>query len=307
MPRRRPAAKGRSRQAGPSRSPPRPAGQSRRAERSITWVALHRCQVTRQRGASGSAPRRTSSRSTSPARAGGGRELGEPVERFPASSSSSATILAHPRAEQADAGNLPCEPRRLLVIQAQPTLVPDRPENPCRVVDERLLVQDADRLVLEVGAAAVRVDQLLKSLRATPPWRSPCSRAARVVFDRAGLDVGKRRGGGVRPRRQVTRRAASVRKADPAVPNRPCAVTSPPSGARASIAPPSTASRRRLSQSSRRSRTAPPTRDAPPRRSRNPARRRSSQARAIASISTRAPDGSADTSSVARAGGTSPT
>ena len=84
-------------------------------------------------------------------------------------------LLAHPRArEQADAGNsLPREPRRLLVHpEAEPALVPDRPEDPRRVVDKRLLVQDADRLVLEVGAAAVRVDQPAEvAPRATPPWR----------------------------------------------------------------------------------------------------------------------------------------
>src|SRR6184192_641086 len=94
------------------------------------------------------------------------RRIAAPASR----SSSSATSFAEPcRGEVADEAHLDAgasEPLRASAhAEAETRLVADRPKDPRRVVDEREVVEDADRPMLEVAPAAERVDEAPEVLR----------------------------------------------------------------------------------------------------------------------------------------------
>jgi hypothetical protein len=67
------------------------------------------------------------------------------------------------RGQVADEAHLDAAPeetgRVVLEAEAVPRLVPNAPEDPRGVVDEREVVEDAERAGVEVGAPAVRVDE----------------------------------------------------------------------------------------------------------------------------------------------------
>ena len=95
-----------------------------------------------------------------------GAELGQPENRvleLAFLEQRDQLVAQARRGEIADEAHLDApagEPQRVLVhAKAVAVLVPDRPEDPGRVVDERQVVQDADRLRLEVAPAAEGVDE----------------------------------------------------------------------------------------------------------------------------------------------------
>ena len=84
-----------------------------------------------------------------------------------------------------------------MLVHAEPVavLVADRTEDPGRVVDEREVVQDADPLLLEIGAAAEGIDEapVVVTLQR---YRHGVDREVateQVLTDRSVLDGGQRR------------------------------------------------------------------------------------------------------------------
>ena len=131
-----------------------------------------------------------------------GAELAEPEDRL------ARTLLLEQRLqlvaqargrEVADEPHLDAAAGEPLRVRLEPqpvaALVPDRAEDPRRVVDEREVVEDAQRAPLEVAAAAERIDEAAEILRRERDGHRVQREVApeEILADRRTLDRRERR------------------------------------------------------------------------------------------------------------------